>query len=164
MSKTVGLYHELVSSALQRLIDNDSLLITEDVDEQTLTFRLGMYLQELMPSVDVDCEYNRVGEDGETKRGNNGAVRYPDIIVHRRGKEKNFIIIEAKKKASDEDRNDDLEKLHQMTDKTGKYKYEVGYFINFVSGDKGCSYKQSNPKSADGYKDIFEIKIEVRPS
>lgn len=58
------------------------------------------------PDFDVDCEYNRDGvapkkighlglypDDDDTE----AETVFPDIIVHRRGTEQNYLVIEAKK-------------------------------------------------------------------
>jgi hypothetical protein len=75
---------ENVDVVLQRLVEHDRNLLLLDANERTITGRLGIYLQELFPEWNVDCEYNRILEyvkqvviDGEMTRV------VPDVIVHR---------------------------------------------------------------------------------
>lgn len=88
-----------------------------------------MYLQQYFPDWSVDCEYNRDGiepkrlghlelypdsEDVEAK------TVFPDVIVHRRGTRRNFLVLEFKKSTSRVDRQIDLRKLWG-------YKQQLGY-------------------------------------
>ncbi len=51
-----------VDVILQRLVEHDRDLLLLDANERTITGRLGVYLQELFPEWNVDCEYNRILE------------------------------------------------------------------------------------------------------
>lgn len=134
--------------ALKKLYLNDSYLIHKDVHERSLTFRLGVYLQELFPSWNVDCEYNR---NIETIKGNKILFSrcpyfpmatcskcndrklctvFPDIIIHRRGTSQNLLVIEAKKDADTIEEQTDTEKVKEyLTESTLNYSY--GLFLNF---------------------------------
>ncbi len=118
--------------ALQKFFLNDSFLIHNDVHERTLTFRLGIYLQELFPSWNVDCEYNRnrrAIKKITTCREQPRAV-FPDIIIHRRGTAQNLLVIEAKKNANKQDKEADIKKIEEyLNDPTLKYRY--GLFLDF---------------------------------
>lgn len=92
--------------AMGQLYEHDWYLLAHDVGERSITHRLGLYLEQLFPEWDVDCEYNRNGHDPKTvalpDRSDPEVQRqtstYPDIIVHRRGSNaENLLIIEAKK-------------------------------------------------------------------
>ena len=48
-----------IIEAIKRLYRNDSYLIDKNVHERAITFRLGMYLQQIFASWNVDCEYNK---------------------------------------------------------------------------------------------------------
>ena len=48
-----------VERALLLFYKEDSYLIENNVHERSLTFRLGMYLQNEFPDWKVDCEYNK---------------------------------------------------------------------------------------------------------
>ncbi|MDA8520483.1 hypothetical protein [Acidovorax sp. NCPPB 4044] len=100
-----------------------------DANERSITFRFAMYLQQYFPDWSVDCEYNRDGiepkrlghlelypdsEDVEAK------TVFPDVIVHRRGTRRNFLVLEFKKSTSRVDRQIDLRKLWG-------YKQQLGY-------------------------------------
>lgn len=154
--------HLIVRQALDDLIARDAFLISEMADERALTHRLGMYLQRLMFDMDVDCEYNRIGSAGKPKwlYDCDGYIR-PDVIVHRRGTSENLIIIEAKKNADENGKCFDLEKLKGMTDRDGDYRYQVGYFIDFVVGPlEGRQYRQTEPALIKGSNVVYEIRVE----
>ena len=137
---------EKVIIALQCFYSNDAYLIDKNVHERALTFRLGMYLQILFSSWDVDCEYNKNIETFRTNKllhircEQNGECRtcadirsctvFPDIIIHKRGTSENQLVIEAKCNANKTQKNNDLEKLQAYLDEpTLHYKY--GLFIDF---------------------------------
>ena len=48
-----------VSKALAMLLHKDRYRLNVQVNERSLTHRFGIYLQEVFPEYDVDCEYNR---------------------------------------------------------------------------------------------------------
>ncbi|NNM86167.1 MAG: hypothetical protein HKL96_10485 [Phycisphaerales bacterium] len=116
--------------AIQRLLDHDSFLITNGADEQSVTFRLAMYLADEFPGLDVDCEYNR--DETDPKRDTERKLIRPDIIVHRRGTQENILVIEAKKPNNP---NDDEKKLQQLTSKEGKLKYRFGVRLVLKTGN-----------------------------
>lgn len=98
---------QAVISVLERVIEEDTKLLSFDINGRSITHRLGMYLQEVVRIPwDVDVEYNRIGKaDDVTKRlpvemlcdESQGTV-YPDVIIHQRGSEDdNLLVIEAKK-------------------------------------------------------------------
>ncbi|RQO81406.1 hypothetical protein [Acidovorax sp. FJL06] len=120
---------EAVARALFELLRNDHDLLGIDANERSITFRFAMYLQQYFPDWSVDCEYNRDGiepkrlghlelypdsEDVEAK------TVFPDVIVHRRGTRRNFLVLEFKKSTSRVDRQIDLRKLRG-------YKQQLGY-------------------------------------
>ncbi len=92
---------ERISAAFQQLFANDKELFdlgTKGINEQTLTFRLGIYLADQFQHHHVDCEYNRLW-DG-TKRCVRFGINWmkPDVIVHvRRSDTQNLFCLEAKK-------------------------------------------------------------------
>ena len=139
---------EKVIIALQCFYANDAYLIDKNVHERALTFRLGMYLQILFSSWDVDCEYNK---NYQTARNNKllsarcdkepkfnckdcGDHRkctvFPDIIIHKRGTDQNLLVIEVKCNASVSQIAEDKKKLQAyLNDPTLRYRH--GLFINF---------------------------------
>lgn len=116
------------------LFDRDRELFDlglEGVNEQTLTFRLGMYLQAEFPDHHVDCEYNRYidGTKGCEKTGI--PWMKPDVIVHRRqSPDANLFCLEAKKDYLwDNERfgyASIVPKLVALTRDDGKYRYPLG--------------------------------------
>lgn len=98
----------------------------------------------------MDCEYNRIGDiakrlnrnlyekykrilgykiDNLLKEKNNDKLVKPDIIIHKRGKnEQNLLVIEVKKSNSKDDNYDRL-KLMIFTDKDYGLNYKYGLFI-----------------------------------
>jgi len=120
-----------VESAFQAVFGRDSLLFdlgTNGISEQSLTFRLGLYLQQLFPLLHVDCEYNRCGTDLKTDEHVDLEWMKPDVIVHeRKEKHANLIVIEAKKAVLWAGGWHDInQKLTAFTREPGKYEYRLG--------------------------------------
>jgi len=129
---------QAVSVALERVKDEDSDLLRFDVNERSITHRLGMYIQEEVGDAwDVDVEYNRIGEDDdvtkrvppeELVRGSEGTV-VPDVIIHHRGEEDNLLVIEAKK--SSNPIGGDKQKLNAYVE---YLDYTDGLYVEFDTG------------------------------
>ena len=139
--------------ALRRLYLNDAYLVHIKAHERSITFRLGMYLQQIFTSWNVDCEYNRNFYTGNNskmisisldcqkhyncnvcEKKCNGCTVFPDIIIHRRRTENNLLIIEAKtnKHLESDEVKKDIVKIEQyVADNVLAYKY--GLFINFAN-------------------------------
>jgi hypothetical protein len=90
---------------IRRLIEQDSFLLTNDTNEQSITHRLAIYLESEFEGWDVDCEYNRNHDRVKTLRLRptpllsddlNAQTVYPDVIVHKRDTDRNLLVIEAK--------------------------------------------------------------------
>ena len=110
-----------VKCALSMLLGRDSCLLKVDANERSITHRLGIYLQEVFPEWDVDCEYNRDDHDtkrlhlvydGVGERDTKGRTVFPDIIVHKRRTKCNLLVIEVKKSSSREQDCKDRQKLN----------------------------------------------------
>jgi hypothetical protein len=130
---------QAVSVALERVTDEDTDLLRFDINERSITRRLGMYLQEAVSEPwDVDVEYNRIGKDDDvTKRlpeemlqeERKGAV-YLDVIIHQRGSEDdNLLVIEAKKSGNSSD--GDRQKIRAYLQ---HLDYDYGLFVRFDTG------------------------------
>jgi len=136
---------EHIEQMLDLLYEKDSFLLKRslNISERAITHRMGMYLQQIIgDDFDVDCEYNRMGrcENGEFEYthgdyfaknvclagkqvpddDDNGSRVYPDIIVHKRGTAKNYIIIEVKVEWKNGDTGHDKKKL-------SAYQGDLGY-------------------------------------
>jgi hypothetical protein len=133
-----------VNEALRRFYLNDRYLIDHNVNERSLTFRLGFYLQQIFSGWDVDCEFNRncvIGNDPKRvhdwRNGDRSMKNIsPDIIIHRRGTDSNLLVIEAKKENSaKKDKIDDTAKVEAcIEEETLCYRY--GLFLDFKSSLK----------------------------
>ena len=137
-----------VIDALEHFYLNDRYLIDKNVHERSLTFRLGMYLQQEFSGWDVDCEYNRncqtfhnnkilsvrcVHEPQFNCEGCNNRKKctvFPDIIIHKRGTDQNLLVIEAKCNANEQQITEDCEKLQAYLSES-TLSYRCGLFINF---------------------------------
>ena len=147
-----------VKNALQLFYKEDSYLIDNYVHERSLTFRLGMYLQNEFPDWKVDCEYNKNYQtfqhnkllfarcDKESKFSckdccdHRKCTVFPDIIIHQRGTDKNLLVIEAKCNADARQIEEDKEKIEAyLSEPTLRYQY--GLFINFQA-----SYEETGLK------------------
>lgn len=96
------------------------------ISERCISFRLGIYFQEVFVDYNVDCEYNR--EMYDIKRMNEKRI-YPDIIVHKRKTVNNLIWVEVKKENScNEKISEDRERLKMVT--CNKYKYGILIIIS----------------------------------
>lgn len=136
--------NRIIEIAKEKFLENDKDLFLADVNERSMTHKFAEYLQQFFGcNWNVDCEYNRYGQD--TKKVIEEIVRivgkdtlssdteaktiYPDIIVHKRGKNgPNLLVIEAKKDASIAEQNKDTQKIKKIK---GMYKYKFAVFLNF---------------------------------
>lgn len=121
----------IVSSAFAKLFDEDKILFglgCDGISEETLTFRLALYLQELLPQHNVDCEYNRFEDTLKNDPHVDQKWMMPDVIVHRRTKkEHNLIVVEAKKwRPWRRGLPRIVRKLEAFTRVPGKYQYRLG--------------------------------------
>ena len=138
---------EKVQCALSMLFKKDSYLLKKDVNERSITHRLGIYLQELFPLWDVDCEYNRICDvkkslkylyqgnltDEEPHEDTKGKTVFPDIIVHKRGRQCNLLVVEVKKTNSDVCDDVDIYKLHAFKN---ELEYSHALFLKIGVGDQ----------------------------
>ena len=139
-----------LEKAATRLLDRDADLLKRDVNERSITHRLAVYVGEEFPEWFVDCEFNKHGD--EVKQIENPAIAelsgetvstadtdaisvFPDIIVHGRTRDDNFLAIEVKK-TTRATRFKDFDKK-----KLEAYRYELGYtFTAFVVLPTGKHY------------------------
>ena len=91
-----------VNVALQKLKVQDKYLLDKNLNERTITHKLAEYLQQEFQDLNVDCEYNRfkdlvkklkLPKDKINWDDTEAKTVFPDIIIHKRGKqEKNQTI------------------------------------------------------------------------
>jgi len=144
---------ELLVWAIRKLLEEDSDLMRNDVNERSITHKLAEYLQARLAiyvpeeeSFKVDCEYNRKGDLPKRLIGlitqiqsddTKGETVYPDIIIHKRGEGQgnNLLVIEAKKfsNCNQQSKKRDIEKLLEYKEQLG-YKY--AYFIEFSNSGR----------------------------
>ncbi len=106
-----------------------------------MTHKFAEYMQAKFPEWDVDCEYNRYQnvpkvlptDEKVPLDDENGRTVFPDIIVHRRNKRQNLLVIEAKKSLSPH-YEEDMKKL-RLFKQPEPYGYLFAVFAVFVTGD-----------------------------
>ena len=128
-----------VQAALADFQISDKYLLEFDVNERTITHSLAVHLMKRFRSWDVDCEYNR--DEGVVKSLSLPKVDvswtdieaktvYPDIIIHKRGKGPNLLVVEMKKEGRSPEF--DKKKLRAYKDQVG---YEYACFIWISTSD-----------------------------
>lgn len=154
-----------VDLAIRLLQDKDYPLLVVNSSERSIAHRLACYLENEFKGYNVDCEYNRNEQKpkmlmrtwGKNKKFRIKKDVYPDIIVHKRGNNKNnLLVIEIKKTSnkSQKERDLDLLKLKAYMHKGDDYQYKYGMFIDFfVRGD----FKK--PPTKKFFKDFREINF-----
>jgi hypothetical protein len=120
----------MLDEAFNELFRHDRILFdlgARGISEQTVTFRLGYYLQLLFFKHHVDCEYNRLGTGLKKDEQVNQEWMKPDVIVHlRKLKKENLCVVEAKKAANWKGGWNEIEqKLKAFTRKPGNYEYRI---------------------------------------
>ncbi len=127
-----------VVAAICRLDQHDRGLLARDANERSITHKLAEHLQREFPDWHVDCEYNRRGESPkrlnlplEGLKVDAGATEartvFPDVIIHRRGTDRNLVVIEVKKRSGIEDTKD-REKIEAFS-RSPEYHYEYGLVL-----------------------------------
>lgn len=158
-------FDEEISAMLDKLYALDCYLLQRklDVNERTITHRMGIYLQELFPTLNVDCEYNRMGtktdwgisytegdyfaktvclSDGlVSEEDDNGSRVFPDIIIHNRNTAENFAIIEVKVQWKNGKAGQDHRKLRAYISDLGYY---CGYYIELTEKREDVKIEKYN--------------------
>lgn len=89
-----------------------------------------MNRDEELKHYNLDNEYNRNIDDlKRTDNYENG--RYPDLIIHKRGNNKNNLLIIECKKENNNNLEEDINKINDFMVENGKYKYKYGISIIF---------------------------------
>lgn len=138
--------------ALKCFFEKDHSLLNLNTSERSISHKLGEHLQREFSKWDVDCEYNRRGDRPKTlprilfenmrDDDKDAKTIFPDIIVHRRNRPDNLLVVEIKKSNSSVSSENDEIKLKAFTDREGEYKYKLGLFIAFdIDNQKKCSLR-----------------------
>jgi hypothetical protein len=148
----IGLMTEKVQVSLRKFWAKDIALIQVNANERSISHKLAQYLEEQFKGWDVDCEYNRYGDDekkvlneelfGHWKsfpvRVNDEDAKsiFPDIIVHHRRTSDNLLVVEVKKSTTDWNSELDVQKLMALTRQKYKYGYKFGLrLVISMNGD-----------------------------
>ena len=123
----------IVKNVLLKFFEKDVYFLENNMNEVSITQKLGCYFQELFSEYNVDTEYNRdhnnpkqIVQDGRRRN-----IK-PDIIVHNRGSNDfNYLVIEAKK-SNNRDAESDLDKLQAYL--RTPLEYDFALFIEFQIG------------------------------
>jgi hypothetical protein len=150
----------LLKESLRRFADEDCYLIAEDINERSITHRLGCYLEQAiivhvakinaikpdsLPPYKVDCEYNGFRRkerkwvpwdywiDGEEELYYNP---FPDIIAHvRRRKGPNLLVVEVKKEQRTDPLGRLIDKMKLVAYLLPPLRYEFGIFLSLDEED-----------------------------
>ena len=117
------------------------------MNERSITHKLAEHLRSVFPAWDVDCEYNRRHDDPKRLQISrkdvcsddlHASTVFPEVIVHKRGSDQNFIVIEVKKSTNPESEERDLKKLNAFKAELG---YELAIFLKIACGPGASSFK-----------------------
>ncbi len=104
-------------------------LLRVNIYEPTISHRIAVYLGNLFPGLNVDCEYSQ-NLSGAKKAGLANKIR-PDIIIHKRLIQNNCIIFEIKKNGKNSQKaGADIKKLEGAVN--GNLGYDLGVFIGIL--------------------------------
>lgn len=158
-----------VVRALQSLLREDAQLLEANANERSITHKLAEHLQREFPQWHVDCEYNRDGHEPKRLRlpvrsdvasdDTEARTVFPDVIVHHRDTDDNFLVLEAKKANNTEGDAEDKQKLAAFRNELG---YKVAVFVLFVTGTTmgaTATFLGDSPKKVrvlPGQKPIWE--------
>jgi len=124
---SLDIVKQKVKDALKTLYQRDYDLIKNDINEQSISYRLAIYLEMQFSEwkYNIDCEYNRNKED--IKENNDAKPFKPDIVIHeRKENDNNLLCIEIKKNNDSDD--DKIKVINAIENKD--YGYKFGMFIN----------------------------------
>lgn len=123
-----------VLQAINALYERDSALLTQDASEWALAHRLAVYLEQLIPGWNVDCEYNRQGPAQDAKVDEHDQRIRPDIVLHCRGRielQHNLLVVELKKRQD----TADFAKARQYTELPNAarpFQYQYGLALSLL--------------------------------
>lgn len=126
-----------LSDAIERVHEVQPELWTLRVGERARVAQVFLELRALVPRTwDVDCEYNREGIEGDSKRWDRGVLGTPDIVIHHRGltgPDHNLLVAEFKSDSANLNRSSkDYEKVSAWV---RKFKYQVAAVVSLGPSD-----------------------------
>lgn len=136
-----------VIAAINVLLERDSFLLQNNVNERSISHKLAEHLQTMFEDWNVDCEYNRNHDvrkelhiPYETRRLDDIEAKtvFPDIIIHERNTSNNLLVIEIKKSTNPENATFDKRKLAAFV--RSPFNYQYGLFIRFSTGQLDISH------------------------
>ena len=145
-----------IREALKLFIAKDKqALLHVDIYEPTISHRIAVYLEDLFPGFDIDCEYNKtlLGK----KKDMNGKKIRPDIIIHTRmTNEANSVIVEVKKSGRNSKLSkSDIEKLKRCMN--GTLNYDLGVFIGILKQKIDiCWIEKNNNFILESWENIWK--------
>jgi hypothetical protein len=123
-----------VRVAIDMLYARDSALLERNTSEWSIAHRLAVYLEQVIPGWNVDCEYNRQGQERDLKKMSNGSKVRPDIIIHHRGviePAHNLLVLEIKKLETESDSGKACEYTKPPHD-ARRFQYQYGLALSLV--------------------------------
>ena len=145
-----------IREALKLFIAKDKqALLSVDIYEPTINHRIAVYLEDLFPGFDIDCEYNKT-LSGD-KRNVNGKKIRPDIIIHTRmTNENNSVMVEVKKSGRNSKLSKaDIEKLKNAMN--GTLNYDLGVFVGILKRKIDiCWIEKNNNFILESWENIWK--------
>lgn len=148
---------DILLPSLRRLYKSDYQNILYNVSERNICARLAHHMENIMRSYDVDykhnlfedyyadVEYNRMGRGGLKYYANNEhKLQYmvSDLIIQSRGRSRNYLAVELKKKGNTQNADDDRKRLMKLVSSSPSgfesrcvYDTLVGAFIVYSKDD-----------------------------
>ncbi len=129
------------------------------VGERSIVFRFAYYFQKLISGdrwfegLNLDCEYNRNHTHIKDLPGFPSGT-FPDVIIHKRGSNKDNILVMEFKTYWNDDQKKDREKIQEFTSQSGEYKFQYGMTV-LIKKEKAIV------KVFNDSKDIEELSFEV---
>lgn len=159
--ETIPILNDLIRPAIDEFYKNDmDEMLREDniekaVNERSMVFRIGIYIENIIKSSEEFKEYNL---DAEYNRNQTRAKyikkkkTYPDLILHKRGNNNNnLLVVEFKKgKPEQKDYKLDIWKLKHFTKSDGGYEFKYGFYIELYKN----KYKIEIYKEGKLFKNI----------
>jgi hypothetical protein len=140
----------LLKQAIEEFYAKDSKLVKKGGTERACVAKIFYYLQNLIitmgndfAGLNLDCEYNKNGEETKTILYEDGKHRIqPDMLLHSSGNAMhNVAAVEFKGWWSKESREHDAKKLKALTNPSGQYAYKIGIFVCLGKSFEKVEYK-----------------------